>query len=194
MVKEETSLLTVSQVDLEFDTELSDQHQVRHVARQHFDGLRQAVEYPCARVIARENAFRIQPVSQRTNDNRQQPIRSLRQRLHNQIVAIPIDDEGGKQVGLAVHEPVRVAVDVQRFPKGNRRVDPCRDQRLVRRSLSQGQHPNRDLRLVAVERVANHAASGGSDRDDVAGARVHVADIAAVDPWVSAADALFAAR
>ena len=53
------------------------------------------------------------------DDRRQQPIHALRQRLHDEVVAVAIDDQRRQQVGFAVDQPVRGRVD-RRATRGTR--------------------------------------------------------------------------
>ena len=130
----------------------------------------------------------------RRDDRRQQPVHALRQRLHDEVVAVPIDDERRQQVGLAVHEAVRRRVDRQRLAKRDRRLDPPPHQRVVGRLLAVRQHPQRDLRSIAEERGPEQLTARAPHVHEIAARGAHVGDVGAIDPRVAAAETLLAAR
>ena len=57
--------------------------------------------------------------------DRQQAIHALRQRLHDEVVAVTIDDERREQIGFAVNQAVRRRVDGERL-RGTRCADSMR--------------------------------------------------------------------
>ncbi len=120
---------------------------------------------------------------------------ALRQRLHDEVVAVTIDDERRQQIRLAMHEPIGVGVERQRLRGSAMRVlEPRAHERLVGRRLAARQHPDRNLRSIAEERVADRAMPRTDHLDDVAGGRLDVHDVGAIDPRMPAADPLLAAR
>ncbi len=94
------------------------------------------------------------------DDLRQQPVHALRQRLDDEVVAVAIDDERRQQIGLAVNQPIRRRVDAERA-RGTPRAASIRPfkQLVVGRPLAVGQHADRDLRSIAVQRVAERPAA-----------------------------------
>ena len=93
-----------------------------------------------------------------------------------------------------MHEPVRGGVDRERLAKGERRLDARANQRLVGRLLAVRQHADGDLRAIAEERLAERAPARTADEHPIAGRRAHVGHVGAVDPRMTAAKTLFAAR
>ena len=63
-------------------------------------------------------------LDQQLGDLRQQPIGPLRQRLHDEVVAVTIDDERRHQVAFAMHQPIRGGVDVEPLAKRDGLLEP----------------------------------------------------------------------
>ena len=146
LIEKQPGLLAAAQIDVVLDAAFGDGDRVRHLAREHLDALLEPLEEPRARVVARENAARVQKIVQRRDDRWQQTIHPLRQRLHDEVVAVAIDDERRQQIGLAVDEAVCRRVDGERLAERDRRLDAPAYQPVVRRLLAVRQHPKRDLR------------------------------------------------
>jgi len=131
---------------------------------------------------------------ERGDDGRQQPVHALGERLHHQPVGVAIDDEGRQQVGFGVDQPVSGRLNTEGATKRDRRLDAPADQRLVGGSVAAGQDAQRDLRSIAVQSVGQRAAPRPSYQDHVAARSPDLRQVRAIDPRVSAAEALFAAR
>ena len=159
LVEKQPGLLAAPHVDVVLDAQFLDHHGLRNVARENLDPLLEPLEDSGARIVSRQNPARADDVVQRLNDGRRQLFHALRQRLHDEIVAVAIDDERRQQVGFAVNEPIRSRVDPQRRSKSDRRLEATPDQGIVGRRLSVRQHPERDLRSIAVERCPKELAA-----------------------------------
>ena len=101
-----------------------------------------------------------QQVGQGVDDSGMQAIHALRQRLHDQVIAVAIDDQRREQVGLAVHQAVGRGVERQRRAEGHRAFQTGADERGQLGRLADREHPDRDLRAVAEERGASRRARG----------------------------------
>ena len=77
----------------------------------HGDRLLETLEQAHARVVARENARRLQPLDQQAREVRQKTVDPLHQRLKHQIVSVAIDHQPGQAIGFAVDEPVGGRID-----------------------------------------------------------------------------------
>ena len=194
LIEEQPGLLALPQIDVVLDAAFGDGDRFGDIARQHLHALLESLEDSCARIVARQNAARVQHLAQCAGNRRQQTIGSLGQRLHHQIVAVAIDDERGKQIGFAMDQTVRRRVDGERLPESNRRFDAPPDQGGVRRLLSGRQHPQRDLRRAAVHGMSQRTAARIADQHDLAAFRANVCYIGAIDPRVAGRDAVRAAR
>ena len=84
------------------------------VAVQHLDRLLEPFERAHLGIVARQDARRREQLDEQLRHRRQQAIHALRQRLHDQVVAVAIDDERRQQIGFAVHQPVGGRVELQR--------------------------------------------------------------------------------
>jgi hypothetical protein len=146
------------------------------------------------RIVARQDARWSEHIDERTRDRRQQPIHPLRQRLQHETVAIPIDDERGQQITFAVDEAPRGRVELQRFAKSNRVLQPRADERVISDHIARREHADRDLRAVAEEGRAERPPARSEHAYDVATVRLDLHDVRPIDPRMTAANPLFAAR
>src|SRR5439155_24492880 len=115
-------------------------------------------------------------------------------RLDGKVVTVSIDHERRQEIRFAMHEAVRGGVEIQRFAKVDRMRNSRPQERLVGGHIADRQHPDRNLRSIAEQRVADFAMSWSNDLDDLAGGRRNVHDIRAIDPWMAGAHWLLAAR
>ena len=159
------------------------------------DALFEPLERSCARIVAGQNAARLQPIAERGDDRRQTSIHRLRQRLHDQVVAVIVDDQRRQQIGFAVDEAVGGRVDAERLAKRDRGVEAAADQRVRVESvgIAVGEHAQRDLRPVAVQRMAERARARSAHQHDVARLRAHVGHVRTIDPRMAVAQPLLAA-
>ena len=136
LIEKQPGLLSAAQVHVVLDPDLGDRQRFRYAAGQHVDALFQPFQHARPRIVPRENTARVQHIGQRHHDGRHQSIHSLRERLHHQVVSVPIDDERRKQVGFAMNDAVRRRVERQRFAERDGRLDPPPHQRFVRGLVS----------------------------------------------------------
>ena len=87
---------------------------------EHRDALLEAFEQTDPRVVPRQNAFRVLKLHEEADNFRKQPIGSLRQRLHDKVLAIPIYDERRDEIPFPMDEAVRGGVDGEPLAKGKR--------------------------------------------------------------------------
>jgi hypothetical protein len=194
LIQEQSRLLPPTQVDVIVDAPFANRDQSGHLPIEHLHPLIQPFEQPRPWIVARQDATRLQQRPQRVDDGRLERVHSLGQRLNDEVVAIPVDDEGRQQIGLTVHHPIRGGIDGERLPELIREVDAAAHRPGIGNTPAVAEHPEHDLRAIAEQRAAEDAASRAADRDDVARRRVDVADIRAVDPGMSALHPLLAAR
>jgi len=110
------------------------------------------------------------------------------------VVAVAVHDERRQQIPFAVHQAVGGGIERERFAVRDGVLEARAHQRLVRGDVAVRQHADRDLRSIAEERVADRLSPRTDHLHDVAGRRVHVHDIRAIDPRMPAAYTLLAAR
>ena len=137
-----------------------------------FHLLLEPLEQAHARIVAREDPGGPDELRQRRRDLRQPAIGPLRQRLHDQVVAVPIDDQRRQPVRLAVDEPVRRRVERQRLAIGDRRGQAPLDEIGGGRRRAELDHPQGDLGLVAEQRVADRTPALLAHLHEVARRRV----------------------
>ena len=113
LVEKQSGLLPAPQIDLVLDRSLAHRHRLGNRASQILDRLLESFERAHLGIVAREDAGRREQLPQQRGDRRQQPIHALRQRLHDQVVAVPIDHERRQQIRLAVDESIRRRIELQ---------------------------------------------------------------------------------
>jgi hypothetical protein len=98
-----------------------------------------------------------------------------------------------------VHEPIGRGINRQCRAKRDRAIEAAApeglvDCRRIRRDCA-GDHPDGDLRLIAEERVAEHALPRAKDGDDDSRRDVvDLGDVRSVDPGMAATNAVLAFR
>ena len=132
------------------------------------DVLLEPFEQAHARIVAREDALRCAS-STSSSVIRQQPIGALRQRLHDEVVAVAIDDERRKQIAFAVHEPIRGGVDVEPLAERDRLLEPRSPEAAIDGHVVLRQDPQRDLRAIAVKSARQKPAVRPDDAHHGAG-------------------------
>ena len=183
LIEEQTGLLTFAEIDLVLDRPLAHDHRLGHRAGQDFHRLLEPFERAHLRIVARQDSRRRedlgQPAPSPTAANGPCPATAPAPRG---TIAVPIDHERRQQIGLAVHEPVRGRVELERVAKPDRPLEPWPQHRRVERRVAARQHPDRDLRSIAEERMAQRPPARSDDFDDVAPGRVDVRDVGAINP------------
>ena len=114
--------------------------------------------------------------------------------MQDQHIVIPIDDERGKEVGLAVHQPIGGGVEAERGAKRQGRFEACTPEHGVHGCFASRDHPQDDLRLIAEQSVAQRSLLGAEHADHGAGggAVLDVANVGAVDPGMTGTNAVLA--
>ena len=190
LVEERPGLLPLPGVDADGHRALAHVDRLGHGAADELHLLLEPLQLPHARVVPRQDAGGRDELLEQADQVGQQPVRPLRERLHDEAVAVPIDDERGQQVRLAVHQPVRGGVDAERRAVGDRALEAPTPQPEVGGLVAARQHAQRDLGSIAEERPADRAAAGPDHGDGVAAAGADLGDVGPVDPRMAAADAL----
>ena len=110
------------------------------------------------------------------------------------MLAVAIDDERRQEICLTVNDPVRRRIDRKRVTKRDRPLNPIPQELIVGGGVAAGQHPDRNLRPVAVECVPEGPATRPAHHNPIAGLRLRVDQVGAIHPRVAALDSLRAAR
>ena len=168
LIEKQPGLLALAQIDLVLDRALRARRPCRAPRRQHRRPSAPALRAPAPWDRCAPGCPPARAAREHAGHRRQQPIHALRQRLHDQVVAVAIDDERRQQVRLAVHEPVRGRVELRATRGTESPLEPRPQQRLVGRRVAARQHPDRNLRPIAEERVAERAPPRTDHLDDVA--------------------------
>jgi hypothetical protein len=129
LIEEESRLLATMRIDEIGNRSFAHLDDVWHRAVEDFDPLFEPFQQPYAWIVPRKYPERPNELNQQLREFGKQSIDALRKRLHDQIVAIAIDDEGGQQICFAMNEAIRGRVDVQRFAKAQRLLEPRAPQR-----------------------------------------------------------------
>ena len=96
LVEKQTGLLPSSKIDLILDRPFAHGHRVGNRPSQVRDRLLETFEHADLGIVAGEDAGRREQFLQQGRDRWLQPIHALRERLHDEVVAVPIDDERGQ--------------------------------------------------------------------------------------------------
>ncbi len=100
----------------------------------------------------------------------------------------------GRQIRFTVDEPKCGRVDLQRRSKAYRRFQATAEQSLVGWRLAIGQHPDRNLRSIAVQGRTEKLAAAISNDDNVSRFRRSVNDVGTINPRMAAPQAVFSSR
>ena len=146
------------------------------------------------RIVARQNARRLQEIRQQVADQRQQAVGALRKRLHHQHVTVAVDDETRQPVALAVDQPIRRRVNRQRLAIADGRVEPLAPERRVGPGVAPRQHPEGNHRATAVKRVTERPAVRADHLHDIARGGPYAPEIRPVDPRMPGPQATLPAR
>ena len=112
LIEKQPGLLAAPQIDVVLDAALGDGRRVSGTSPASTSTRCSSPSSSRARGSLRARMPRgLQQLAQRRDDDRQQPVHALRQRLHDQVVAVAIDDQRRQQVGFAVDQPVGGRVD-----------------------------------------------------------------------------------
>ena len=113
------------------------------------------------------------------------------ERLHDEVVAVTIDDEAGDAVAFTPHEPPEARVAASALAVGDGLGDAALEEVEVEFLPLAGEAAGDDLRLGVVNRRAEQPIFAVFYRDDVAvfGFSPDFEDFAGIDPVVSVVDA-----
>ena len=189
LVEKEAGLLPLPRIDLVAHRAFPDFEALGDLAVEHLDALLEPFEQPDARIVPGQDSRRLHQLHQRRGDLRQAPVDALRERLHDQVIAVLVDDERRQAVRFAMHQPVRRRVELQQVPIRDRRRQAPLDEVRRRRRGAELDEAQRDLGLVAEERVSGRAAALGSHLDEIAGGGIGGQNVAPVNPWMPGARA-----
>ena len=145
-------------------------------------------------IVSGQNSARCDDALQGIDDDRRQFFHALGQRLDDKVIAVTIDDQRWEKIRFSVNEPERGRVDLKRRSKPDRRFEATPDQGAIGRRLTVGQHPDCDLRPLAVERLTENLSATIANGDDVPRVGVNLGQVGAVDPWMEAVNAIFSSR
>ena len=117
LIEKQTGLLPSPEIDLVLDRPLAHGHRVGNRTGQIRNRLLETFERTHLGIVAGQDAGRREQFLQQRGDRRLQSIHALRERLHDEIVGVSIDDERRQQIRLAVDESIGRRVELQRFPE-----------------------------------------------------------------------------
>src|ERR1041385_965730 len=111
------------------------------------------------------------------------------------MTVMNVDDQRGQQITFRVNQAVRVRFFSGRNSSFRALSQPTTPPISIDRFAVRTQEPQGDLRSVAVERLADEVPGFVNHRDDCAAVDfVDVANVAAINPEMSLADASGSAR
>jgi hypothetical protein len=104
LVEEEAGLLSLPEVRLEDDVAFADGDDVGHLALQQGHALVEPLEEADTRIVALEDALRIEPLREDPHDLVLETLGGLREGLDDEVVAVAIHHERGQAVPLGMDE------------------------------------------------------------------------------------------
>ena len=107
------------------------------------------------RVVALDDCRRLRRVAQRFDDERQ----PLRERLHDETIAITIDDHAGQTVAFAPDEPAEVGIHAALFPILNGLCDAAFEKIEVEILALPRETARDDLRFGIEDRAAERSVA-----------------------------------
>ena len=191
LIEEEAGLLSAAKIDLDLDRPVTYDDRLADLPVRDPHVARQPLEVADTRIVSEEDSARPEKLRQERDDRVEPAIAPLRKRLHDENVAIAIDDERRKAVRLGVDHSIGIRIDAELVSIRDRALEPAAEKRFVDALVAIGEPTKRDLRAVAVHGATEHAAASGDDAHDGAAWRTVVSHVAPVDPRVSRANALF---
>ena len=187
LVEERTSLLPVMRCGEEADAVFVHLDLVGYRATQELDADWQALLGTERDVIARENPGRLEQFVEHVDDDVAKRLESGAHELHDEPTIVPIADERGACVALAMHEAVRVRDAgkrcAQRDGVADARAPPPMVEHSVRIVVD---HAQGDLRRRAPESDADRFPALVVHADCASGSGWSLYDVAAKDPRMSA--------
>lgn len=154
LVEEGTGLLSFLQVVDKRDAVLLGCDLGRDFTVKNADALVEGFEDANPGIISFEDAFGREKFDQDLNEHVLVAFSSLAQRLDDEVIAIAVDNEGGKQVRFAVNQAVRFRVFDDSFAIVGGARETCSEKGAVDCHIVWGDEPDRDLRFVAEESAA----------------------------------------
>src|SRR5207247_3207853 len=151
----------------------------------------QAFQFAHPAIIPEENGARPVAVHDNVRDKRLKAVGRLDEALNDQAVSVAIDNPSGQKVALAVDPPAEKRIDAQSLAQTIGQGETLLEERLIDSSVAAAQKTKRDLRLRAEERLAQNRVAFIANGNDAAGLGVFgIDDVAAVEPRMTAADAV----
>ncbi len=123
LIEKDAGLLAAQEIGVEGQPVEVNSHPVRNVARQ---GLRFQGEpflSPYWHVVPRRNACRGEQCLETRDDLGKQPVHALVEGLHDEIIAVTVDDQARQAVGLAVNQAIGIGAGDDPLPKSRSRLD-----------------------------------------------------------------------
>jgi hypothetical protein len=113
-------------------------------------------------------------------------IHALIQRLHHEVIAVPIDNQSRQQIGFCENQPVSTRALNNQFAMPRRFRNSLAEEIQVNRNNSPREHPQRDLRRSAVVGNAQRLSTLIDHAHRTARERIAlIQNIALEDPGVS---------
>ncbi len=119
---------------------------------------------------------------------------SLAERLHNEVIAVAVDDQRRQQIAFAVDHAEGFRVFDNEFAIGNGLLKALGEKCAVDRHVLARQQPDRDLRFVAIESAPVEAPALVGQPHHGARLGLRGANVAAINPQVPEPESLDTSR
>ena len=142
-------------------------------------------------VVARDDAVGVEDLFEAGRDFGFGGVHALVERLHDEVIAVAIDDQRGEQVGFAVDDAVGVAIVDHGAAVLFGGAEAAQKEIAADLFDLPREHAQGDLRRGTVVRGAERASARVGDLDGLAGlGAIAIGDVAGEDPRVAAGDAV----
>ena len=160
LIEKESGLLSSQQIDHEADPIFAYFNFIGNRSPQNAADFFEAFKAPHPGIVSLQNALWLDGFLQNLDQQRLQGVGAARQSLQDQVVAIPVDDDPGKQVSLPEYQAIGGVRTRQHASAINRRHDTGTKKLRRRRFGIARKEAQPDLRLPAVERISQNIAGG----------------------------------
>ena len=162
LIEEGAGLLALEQVGLQEHVTLAVLDGLVDGAAEHALHQRQALVGADLDVVALDDGARTQQLLQQVGEGLAAQLGGLGERLDREAVGVAIDHQARQAVGLAVDEAggvLALGVGAELLAQLDRALEAPHEERLVDRLLLAGEQAQRDLALLAIERLADEPAA-----------------------------------
>jgi hypothetical protein len=187
LVEESASFLAVMQIVDVLDAALARANFFRDFAVENRDALFEAFEKADFRIVALDDSERRKKLDEELDQHRFDSLHGLAEILHDEIVAVAIDDKRRDGVCFAVDEAVGFGICDGAFAEFGGSEKALAKKRPVYGDVLRGNEADGNLGAIAVKRAPVETAALIKEAHDGARFGINPADVTAINPLVARA-------